>query len=82
MAHVTIEGRDFDLDKLSGEARQQAMNINLVDQEIRRLGPAENLPDGAQCLRDGIAASVTEGSVRRREVGCEHLHLRQQSCSR
>ena len=37
MAHVTIDGRDFDLDKLSGEARQQAMNINLVDQEIRRL---------------------------------------------
>jgi hypothetical protein len=37
MAHVTIDGRDFDLDKLSGEARQQAMNVNLVDQEIRRL---------------------------------------------
>ena len=37
MAHVTIDGRDFDLDKLSGEARQQAMNINLVDQEIHRL---------------------------------------------
>ena len=37
MAHVTIDGRDFELDKLSGEARQQAMNINLVDQEIRRL---------------------------------------------
>ena len=37
MAHVTIDGRDFDLDKLSGEARQKAMNINLVDQEIRRL---------------------------------------------
>jgi hypothetical protein len=37
MAHVTIDGRDFDLDKLSEPARQQAMNINLVDQEIRRL---------------------------------------------
>jgi len=37
MAHVTIDARDFDLDKLSGEARQQAMNINLVDQEIHRL---------------------------------------------
>jgi len=37
MAHVTIDGRDFDLDRLSGEARQQAMNINLVDQEIHRL---------------------------------------------
>ena len=37
MSHVTIDGRDFELDKQSGPARQQAMNINLVDQEIRRL---------------------------------------------
>jgi hypothetical protein len=37
MSHVTIDGRDFELDKLSGPARQQALNINLVDQEIRRL---------------------------------------------
>jgi hypothetical protein len=37
MSHVTIDGRDFELDKLSGEARQQAVNINLVDQEIHRL---------------------------------------------
>jgi len=37
MSHVTIDGRDFELDKLSGEAKQQAININLVDQEIRRL---------------------------------------------
>ena len=37
MNHVTIDGRDFELDKLSGPARQQALNINLVDQEIRRL---------------------------------------------
>ena len=37
MAHITIDGRDFELDKLSEPARQQAMNINLVDQEIRHL---------------------------------------------
>lgn len=37
MGYVTIDGRNFDLDRLSGEARQQAMNIDLVDQEIRRL---------------------------------------------
>jgi hypothetical protein len=36
MSHVTIDGRDFELDKLSGPARQQALNIN-VDQDIRRL---------------------------------------------
>jgi hypothetical protein len=37
MSHVTIDGRDFELNKLSGPARRQALNINLVDQEIRRL---------------------------------------------
>ena len=37
MSHVAIDGRDFELDKLSEAARQQAMNISLVDQEIRRL---------------------------------------------
>ena len=37
MAHVTIDGRDFNLDKLSGKARQQAININPVDQDIRGL---------------------------------------------
>lgn len=37
MGHVTVDGRDFDLEKLSGEARQQAMNIKVVDEEIRRL---------------------------------------------
>jgi hypothetical protein len=37
MSHVTIDGRDFELDKLSEPARQQAVNINLVDLEIRRL---------------------------------------------
>ena len=37
MAHVTIDGRTYEVDKLSGSARQQAANINLVDQEIHRL---------------------------------------------
>jgi hypothetical protein len=31
MSHVTIDGRDYELDKLSGEARQQANNIHLID---------------------------------------------------
>jgi hypothetical protein len=31
MVHVSINGCDFYLDKLNGEARQHAMNINLVD---------------------------------------------------
>jgi len=37
MAYVTIDGRDFDLDKLGEEARQQAQNISVVDEEMRRL---------------------------------------------
>jgi hypothetical protein len=37
MAHITVDGRIYDLDKLSDPARQQAMNIDVVDQEIRRL---------------------------------------------
>lgn len=35
--YVTIDGRQFDLSKLSGEARQQAANIQVVDQELARL---------------------------------------------
>ncbi len=37
MPYITVDGRDFDLDKLGEDARQQAMNINLADQEIHRL---------------------------------------------
>lgn len=37
MNHVTIDGRQFNLDELSGEARQQAANIHVIDQEMARL---------------------------------------------
>jgi hypothetical protein len=37
MAHVTIDGRDFEMDTLTGEARVQAANIHVIDQEIARL---------------------------------------------
>jgi hypothetical protein len=37
MAHVTIDGRDFDMDMLSAEVRAQAQNIQVVDVEIARL---------------------------------------------
>jgi len=58
MAHVTIDGRDFDLDKLSGEARQQAMNISLVDQEIRRLQFRLKI---CQTARNAYAAALQSG---------------------
>ena len=31
MSHVTIDGRDYELDKLSEPGRQQAINIHLVE---------------------------------------------------
>lgn len=37
MTQVTIDGRQFDLDTLSDEARQQAANIQVIDQEMARL---------------------------------------------
>jgi hypothetical protein len=37
MAHVTIDGRDFEMYTLSGEAKMQAANIMIIDQEIARL---------------------------------------------
>ena len=37
MAHVTIDGRDFELDTLTGDAKAQASNIYIIDQEIARL---------------------------------------------
>ncbi len=57
MAHITIDGRDFDLDKLSGEARQQAMNINLVDQEIHRLQVEQKI---CQTARHAYATALQQ----------------------
>ena len=37
MAHVTIDGRDFEMDSLTGEAKIQAANIQIIDREIAHL---------------------------------------------
>jgi hypothetical protein len=37
MQFITIDGREYDSDKLSEAARQQVMNIQAVDQELSRL---------------------------------------------
>lgn len=34
---VTIDGTDYDFDKLSEKARTQLMNVRVTDQEISRL---------------------------------------------
>ena len=54
-----------------------AMKINLVDQEIRRLQVQLKICQTARMPTRRHSASVTEGPVRRREVGCEQLHNRQ-----
>ena len=36
MAHVTIDGRDFEMETLTGEAKMQAANIMVIDNEIAR----------------------------------------------
>jgi hypothetical protein len=37
MAHVTVDGRDYELTNLSEAARQQITNLNAVDEELRQL---------------------------------------------
>lgn len=37
MAKVTIDGREYDLEALSDNARKQVMNLAAVDAEIRHL---------------------------------------------
>ena len=37
MATVTVDGREYDTEKLSEPARQQVVNLAAVDEEIRRL---------------------------------------------
>ena len=37
MPNVTIDGKDYDVDELSDEAKAQLGSINLVDRELARL---------------------------------------------
>jgi hypothetical protein len=37
MSTVTIDGRDFDVERLSPEARKQVHNIQVIDVELQRL---------------------------------------------
>ena len=37
MATISIDGKDYDVDELSDEAKNQVASINFVDQELRRL---------------------------------------------
>lgn len=37
MPSITIDGRNYETEKLSEVARQHVLNINIVDEEVRRL---------------------------------------------
>jgi hypothetical protein len=37
MANVTIDGKEYDADKLSDATKTQLMNLSFVDSELRRL---------------------------------------------
>lgn len=37
MANVTIDGKEYDSDKLSEATKTQLMNLSFVDSELRRL---------------------------------------------
>ena len=57
MALITIDGREFDLDKLSGEAPKQAHNADVIDVELARLHTQVLIPpDGTKRLQHGLAA--------------------------
>jgi hypothetical protein len=55
MATITIDGREYDSDKLSGAARQQITNIHAVDQELVRL---KKLTSICQTARAAYAAAL------------------------
>jgi len=40
MANITIDGKEYDIDELSDEAKAQVASINFVDQELARLTAA------------------------------------------
>ncbi|MDR3435670.1 DUF6447 family protein [Telmatospirillum sp.] len=37
MANITIDGKEYDLDQLSDQAKQQLISLQFVDAELQRL---------------------------------------------
>jgi hypothetical protein len=58
MAHVTIDGRDFEMDTLTGEAKVQAANIQIIDREIAHLQTQIKI---FQLARSACATALQQG---------------------
>ena len=57
MASVTINGTEYDLDKMSSDAQNQLVNLHFVDQEIARL---KSLLAIAHTARNAYAKAVED----------------------
>lgn len=56
MAIIKIDNKDYDTDQLSDEARNQLANVQLTDQEIKRL---QALLAITQTARNAYAQALT-----------------------
>ena len=57
MPNITIDGKEYDTDKLSDEARNQLISIQFVDRKIQEL----NLELAAyQTARNAYASALTD----------------------
>jgi len=63
MATVTIDGKEYDSDKLSDATKTQLMNLSFVDSELRRLQAQAAVLETARqvygnALRDSLGAQA------------------------
>lgn len=58
MAKVTIDGKDFDTETLSAEAKDHIANISVCDQQIQRLKREIAI---TQTARNAYAAALKNG---------------------
>jgi hypothetical protein len=63
MATITIDGKEYDSDTLSDNTKNQLMNLNFVDAELRRLQAQAAVLETARqvygrALRDSLGIST------------------------
>lgn len=85
MATITIDGKNYDTDTFSTDAKAQLMSLQMVDQEIGRLNMqlaiaqtarnayaralAAQLPGAAEAGEAGEAAAAKPAASRRKPAG-------------
>tara|TARA_B100001250_G_scaffold320967_1_gene283927 strand:- start:16759 stop:16986 length:228 start_codon:yes stop_codon:yes gene_type:complete len=57
MPNIQIDGKDYDVDELSDEAKAQVASINFVDRELARLNA---LAAAMQTARNGYGMALNE----------------------